>query len=162
GEDTIEIHYPHEEKEPLRLEGLDIGRPYALHVSPTHDHLLLANHRNELQVADRSDYRGIAGMDWSPDGRWAAYGFANSSYTHELRLWDRTTGEKHTITEPILHDYDPVFDPEGKYLYFLAQRDLNPVYDNLHFDLGFPRGMRPFLLTLQADQLSPFQQTPRP
>src|SRR5207245_1473329 len=43
-----------------------------------------------------------------------------------------------------------------------AQRDLNPVYDNLHFDLGFPRGMRPFLLTLRADLPSPFIPAPHP
>ena len=31
----------------------------------------------------------------------------------------------------------------------------------LHFDLNFPRGMQPFLITLQDDLLSPFVPQPR-
>jgi tricorn protease len=172
GEDRLEIHYPHEEKEPVRLDGLDLGRVYALRVSPKQDHVLLHNHRHELlfvdlvektlQVIERSPARWIMGMDWSPDGRWVAYGCSLTTYTSAIKLWDRTTGETHQVTQPILHDFDPAFDPEGKYLYFLGARELNPVYDNLQFDLSFPRGIRPYLLTLRADLPSPFIPTPRP
>jgi tricorn protease len=172
GDETLEIHDAAQGSEPVRLEGLDIGRPYTLRVSPTDDHVVLSNHRNELvfvdlvektaQVVDRSPYAHAKGFDWSPDGRWVAYGFPITQYQTALKLWDRTTGETRVITQPILHDTNPAFDPEGKYLYFLGQRDLNPVYDNLHFDLGFPRGVRPFLITLRADALSPFIPTPRP
>jgi tricorn protease len=54
----------------------------------------------------------------------------------------------------------PAFDPGGNYLYFLSYREFNPVYDNLHFDLSFPWGMRPYLLLLRADLPNPF--LPRP
>ena len=33
--------------------------------------------------------------------------------------------------------------------------------DNLGFDLGFPRGMKPYLVTLQKDAPSPFVRQPR-
>jgi tricorn protease len=36
------------------------------------------------------------------------------------------------------------------------------VYDNLHFDLNFPRGMKPYLITLQKDAPSPFVPVPKP
>lgn len=65
-----------------------------------------------------------------------------------------------TITRPVLHDVRPSFDPDGQYLYFLSYREFNPVYDALHFDLGFPWGMRPYVITLQADLPNPF--IPRP
>lgn len=166
GEETLEIHSVAEITDPIRLEGLDIGKPNGILVSPTQDQIVLHNHRNELilvdleqksaQTIDRSLFGGIQGYDWSPDGAWVAYGFRATQYTTELRLWNRATGEKHTITHPVLNDTDPAFDPEGKYLYFLGQRELNPVYDNLHFDLGFPKGVRPYLITLQKETLSPF------
>ena len=54
-----------------------------------------------------------------------------------------------------LQDVSPAFDPEGKYLYFLSRREFDPVYDNVHFDLGFPRGMRPYLVTLRKDVPAP-------
>src|SRR5207245_1825112 len=74
----------------------------------------------------------------------------------------RDTGESQAVTEPVLHDSEPSFDPDGKYLYFIGQRELNPVYDSLHFDLGFPKGSRPYLLTLRADTPSPFVPVPKP
>jgi tricorn protease len=142
-----------------------------LKVSPAGDQLIISNHRNELlhvdlktrtvQVCDRNPFSQIVGMDWSPDGRWVAYGFSITAYQTAIKLWDRTTGETHQITEPVLTDAYPAFDPEGKYLYFLSARELNPVYDQLHFDLGFPRGNRPYLVTLSADLRSPFVPVPR-
>ncbi len=67
-----------------------------------------------------------------------------------------------TLTEPEFRDSSPVFDPTGKYLYFLSWRTFDPVYDNLFFDLGFPLGARPYLVTLQADRPSPFLVRPEP
>ncbi|HZO86880.1 MAG TPA: S41 family peptidase [Chthonomonadaceae bacterium] len=174
GVDTLEIHYASGDatKPPVRLEGLDIGRPYSLVISPTHDHLILNNHRNEVlfvdlaektaQIIDRSPFHQTWGMDWSPDGHWVAYDFADTQYTRAIKLWDRATGQAYAVTEPVHSDSLPVFDPEGNYLYFLGRRDFNPVYDNLHFDLSFPRGVRPYLITLRADQSSPFLPTPEP
>jgi len=60
------------------------------------------------------------------------------------------------VADPVLSDVVPSFDPQGKYLYFLSFRQFDPVYDSLQFDLGFPYGMRPYLVTLQKDLTSPF------
>ncbi|MCW3052279.1 MAG: hypothetical protein JWN14_1449, partial [Chthonomonadales bacterium] len=172
GVETLEIHSTTEKTAPKRFEGLDIGRPVSLLVSPTADQILLANHRNQLllvdlvegtlQEVDRSDFSRIRGANWSPDGRWIAYGFSATQYTSAIKLWEKATGTAHTITVPVLGDSDPAFDPEGKYLYFLGARELNPVYDGLHFELGFPKGTRPYLITLKADTLSPFVPQPHP
>ncbi|MGL4651705.1 MAG: S41 family peptidase, partial [Caldilineaceae bacterium] len=61
-----------------------------------------------------------------------------------------------TISRPVLRDVAPTFDPDGNHLYFLSFREFNPVYDGLHFDLGFPWGMRPYVITLRADLPNPF------
>jgi len=172
GVETLEIHSTAEKTAPKRFEGLDIGRPVSLLVSPTADQILLTNHRNQLltvdlaegtlQEIDRSEFSRIQGANWSPDGRWIAYGFSATQYTSAIKLWDKASGSTHTITVPVLGDFNPAFDPEGKYLYFLGQRELNPVYDALHFELGFPKGTRPYLITLKADTLSPFVPQPHP
>ncbi len=65
------------------------------------------------------------------------------------------------MTEPVLQDLAPSFDPEGKFLYFLGARVFNPVYDNLQFDLSFPRGVKPYVILLQKDQRSPFIPVPK-
>ncbi len=172
GEETVEVHQADGSQPPQLLNGLDIGRPVLLVASPKTDQIALANHRNELivvdlqqsraQVLDRSPYHRIRGLAWAPDGRWIAYGFANSSQTSIIKLANLDTGETVEVTRPVLRDEEPAFDPEGKYLYFLSAREFDPVYDNLHFELSFPNGMRPYLVTLRQDLPSPFVPTPKP
>ena len=173
GEEQLEIHQAEGPKAPQCLKlALDIGSPTELRVSPLADQLALTNHRNELilvdlkakkaRLLDKSPYAPIAGFDWSPDGRWLAYSCAQSRHTAVIKLCDTESDRLHTVTKPVLQDISPVFDPEGKYLYFLSYREFDPVYDSLQFDLGFPRGARPYLVTLQKELRSPFVPVPEP
>jgi tricorn protease len=68
----------------------------------------------------------------------------------------------HRLTPPRFRDYMPSFDPDGKFIYFISYREFNPVYDSMHFDLNFPRGMRPYAIALAKDTPSPFIQQPMP
>ena len=68
----------------------------------------------------------------------------------------------HDVTSPLRVDQSPVWDPEGKYLFFISTRDFNPVYDALQFDLSFPQASRPFVVTLRSDVPSPFVPKPKP
>ncbi len=171
GEESFVLLHATANKEPERIEGLDIGRPVALAVNPKKDQIVFTNHRyellwldlttRELKVIDTGLAHPITGFDWSPDGAWLAYSVSISLQVDVLKLWKLETGEKFQITNPVLRDVAPAFDPNGKYLYFLSYRYFNPVYDNLHFDLNFPRGMKPYLITLQKDTTSPFVPKPR-
>jgi tricorn protease len=158
--------------QPRVLTDLDVGRVVGLEVAPTGDSVALANHRNELLVLnlesepptlrqlDRSPFGRIEGIAWSFDSRWLAYGFVVTPQTTAIKMAQLETGETTQVSNPTLRDRDPSFDPEGKYLYFIGQRDYDPVYDALQFDLGFPTGSRPFAVTLRKDLQNPF--IPRP
>jgi tricorn protease len=171
GEEALVILSGDGSEQEDRLEGLDIGRPIDLAVSPRHDRVAFGNHRNEIVVVDlqkrsmtvidRSLTLHDNSLSWSPDGRWLAFNHAETPETSYLMIADIESGEKHQVTEPLLHDLAPAFDPDGRYLYFLSYREFDPVYDNLHFDLGFPRGMRPYLITLRRDLPNPFLPKPK-
>lgn len=172
GAEAIEIHSSTLESAPERLDELDVGRAVTLEVSPTDDQVLLSNHRHELvivdlgqkqsRVIDRSDYGRIGGFCWSPDGQWIAYGLPVSHKVCVIKVTHLKDGKIYQVTSPNFWDFAPSFDPDGKYLYFLSYRDFNPVYDSHYFDLNFPRGIRPFLVTLMKDLPSPFIPTPKP
>jgi len=150
----------------------EVGRAIELIASPKTDQVAVINHRYELlvvdlksgraRILDRSRHDRIAGAAWSPDGAWIAYSLAESYHVSVLKLVEVRTGETHVVARPVLRDVAPSFDPDGRFLYFLAFREFDPVYDKMAFDLGFPRGMRPYLVTLRKDLRSPFEQPPKP
>ena len=177
GEDALEIHTRDGSAEVVRLDALDIGHVRELSVSPQTesdegDQVLLVNHRfellhidlktHELRTLDKGHYHSVRGAAWSPDGKWCAYSFAPTETTRSIKLCKIETGETWLVTEAEFNDFAPAWDPEGKYLYFLSYREFNPVYDALHFDLGFPTAMRPLLVTLQKTLSNPFVPEPRP
>ncbi|GLW06513.1 tricorn protease [Microtetraspora sp. NBRC 13810] len=158
---------------PVRLDALDTGRAIALEPSPKHDRFALANHRNELLVVDlTSDPRAtvvetsrfgrVEDPAWSPDGRWLAYACPENAHSTAIKLHDTENGQTFAATRPVLNDSSPSFDPEGRYLYFIGQRDFTPVHDSLQFDLGFPLGGRPYAIALRPDVGSPFIPEARP
>jgi tricorn protease len=157
--------------QPDYFTDLDIGRPVALAVNPHKDQLLFSNHRYELlcldledrtlTLIDRGKAQPIGGFAWSPGGEWAVYSVSISAQRTALKLWNGVSGEITQLTEPVLHDIAPAFDPRGRFIYFLSYRVFEPVYDKLQFDLSFPRAMKPYLITLQKDMLTPFIPQPR-
>jgi len=171
GRESLIVFNPDEASEPQSFADIEFGRATDLAVSPTDDAIAIANHRNELlmidlavgssRTIDRSDFGQIHGIAWSPDGRWLAYGYRSTEQKTAIKLCNLESGETYFATEPALHDIAPAFDPEGKYLYFLGYRIFNPVYDQLHFDLSFPRGVKPYAITLQRDLRSPFIAEPK-
>lgn len=178
GEERLRLFTPTAlDREDRLFRDFDFGRATAIYVNPTADAVALVNHRSELWLfnleteegilVDRSPAGPIHHVGWSPDGRWIAYDYSQSLNLTQLRLYrlaqpatdDGTAAvesEIVTLTAPVLHDGAPCFDPKGRFLYFLSSRVFNPAYDTLQFDLGFSKGMRPYLITLQADLPNPF------
>ncbi len=171
GRESLVVFNPEDASEPKLFADIEFGRAVSMVVSPVNDSVAITNHRNELLVADletgssrvldHSNANRITGVVWSPDGCWLAYEFPLSSNKTAIKLCHLESGETHQVTTPVLQDIHPAFDPEGKYLYFLGYRIFNPVYDNLHFDMGFPRGMKPYAIMLRRDQRSPFIPEPK-
>jgi tricorn protease len=167
GEERIEVHADGS----AQALPWDIGRVIALAAAPTGERIAIANHRNEvllgdlatgsLAVLDRSDAARTESLAWSPDGAWLAYPFWTSSRHCAIKLAHVASGQTTLVTTPEFRDYAPAFDPAGRYLYFLSVRTFDPVYDNVQFELSFPRAARPYLIALQADAPPPFEPPPR-
>ena len=98
----------------------------------------------------------IRDYSWSPDSRWIAYAKPAKNEFSSIFLYSLEEEEIHRVTEDFTDDGEPIFDPEGKYLYFFSNRDFNAVLGN--YDPGFTYNQmtRIYVVTLQADSLSPF------
>ncbi|MGC3959397.1 MAG: hypothetical protein QM813_16060 [Verrucomicrobiota bacterium] len=51
--------------------------------------------------------------------------------TSAITLYDFKNNTRHQVTSGFYNDEQPVFDPEGKYLYFRTGRSFNPIYSDL-------------------------------
>ena len=166
GDECLEIYQAETLELLSRSKTIHVGRIIEMKVSPTKDEVVLSNHRCELihvdlktfktKVLDRSPNSEIQGFDWSPDGIWVAYSCAVNRHQCIIKMVDVKKGSPVNVTKPVLKDMCPSFDPDGHYLYFLSCRQFNPYHDSLHFEYGFPNGMKPYLITLQKDLMNPF------
>src|SRR5947207_7746673 len=55
------------------------------------------------------------------------------------------------------NSFDAQFDPEGKYLYYLSDRDFNEVLGNIDFEFANPKTTRVYVVNLNKDEPSPFK-----
>lgn len=169
GEDRLEIHDSDPLKAPKLLKKMDLGRILCLKPSPTQEEVILVNHRcqlfhlnlktQKLHLVDTSSFGDIGGLEWSPDGKWIVYDFPLDVRLRAIKLCNIKTFKHQVITRPLLTDFRPSFDPDGKYIYFLSKRTYTPYADTLQFEMGFPKGVKPYLILLQDTLTSPFIPT---
>ena len=114
------------------------------------------NEKKQVAI-DQGKYGEILNYSWSPDSKWLAYDKnAENSYS-VVHLYSLATSKVTPVTTSMTNSFAPVFDPDGKYLYFLSDRDFNEVLGNVDFEFSNPKTTRIYVVTLRTDEASPFQ-----
>jgi tricorn protease len=106
--------------------------------------------------ADSSDYWEITDYSWSPDSRWLAYDKPEDHHFRSVFLYDTKTSKVIRVTDHYTNDTEPVWDPEGKYLYFLSDRTINPLLGKIAFGSILDKTSKPYLVILKKGEKSPF------
>jgi tricorn protease len=105
---------------------------------------------------DQGEYGPINGGDWSPDSRWVVYAKQVTVPNHGIYLYSLETKKTTAVTNAFYDDSNPVFDPEGKYVYFLSQRFFYPSAGQFEERYNYYSTTGLFAVTLKADEASPF------
>ncbi len=105
---------------------------------------------------DRAKFFEIQNYNWSPDSKWLAYDKNEESGYSVVYLYGLADRKFTTVTSPLNNSYGALFDPDKRYLYFLSDRDYNEVLGNIDFEFANPKTTRVYLVTLTADEPSPF------
>jgi tricorn protease len=134
--------------------------------SPDSSKLLFADKSARLWYVDvqarqpvliaQGKYGDVAGYSWSPDSKWVAFANAVENRNNVVYLYSLPEGKTTAVTTSFTESWTPVFDPGGKYLYFLSNRDYNEVLGVFDFEFSNPKATRVYLVTLRADLPSPF------
>jgi len=72
-------------------------------------------------------------------------------------LYSVTERKATAVTSAMTNSNAAQFDPEGKYLYYLSDRDFNEVLGNVDFEFANPKTTRVYVVTLNKDEPSPFK-----
>ncbi len=106
----------------------------------------------------KSDYWEITDFSWSPDSKWIAYSDAFSKNNFAvLYIYSLANGKSHQITDEFYNSGEPVFSPEGKYLFFTSNRDFKPTLGNFELSYTYNYMTEIFGITLQDTLQSPFK-----
>ncbi len=107
-------------------------------------------------LIDRSKYADIRGYSWSPDGKWVAYGNNGENGNAIVYLYSLDDHKITPVTTSFTDSFEPYFDPDGKYLYFLSNRARNEVLGVYDMEFSNPKATGVYVVTLRADLPSPF------
>ncbi len=94
-------------------------------------------------------------VGWSPDSRWISYEKDLNGRNTAIFLYDVAAAKVHQATSGYYADSNPVFDPDGKYLFFLTGRTFNPVYAGLDNTWIYANGARIAAVPLEEGTPSP-------
>lgn len=154
-----------------KLTSMGPGYRYTPSWSPDSQMLVFIDEAMRIHLFDRRtnslkrihqepEFRGHGSLAsfraaWSPDSRWIAWGSDLDRSRRAIAVYDTRTGERHQVTSGYYVDDTPVFDPEGKYLYFQSNRGLRPVYSDLDNSFVYPNTTRLVAAPLRRDVPSP-------
>jgi tricorn protease len=129
--------------------------------SPDAKHLAYADKDLRLRVVDvasgrvvdvdRGGVEDITEYTWSPDSRWLAYSKTNATRMQSIWAWSMASGKTTQLTSDQANEFSPAFDPQGRYLYFLSNRDYSGLtFSAYEFNYLYANATRIYAATLAA------------
>ncbi|MCB9332352.1 MAG: PD40 domain-containing protein [Lewinellaceae bacterium] len=152
------------------LTNYSSGFRYALFWSPDSKKLAFVNQDMRIQVYDR-DAKATVTVDqaldffegnlrsfsasWSTDSRWLTYSRGGENSNQAIYLYDTQNKQLHQATSGFYADYNPVFDRDGKYLYFITNRQFAPNYSEFDNSFIYDKSNLIAAIPLRSDVPSP-------
>jgi len=125
------------------------------------DRLFRLNYVNiqtkKVVEVDKSKAWEIGQYVWSPDSNWIAYIKPEVESVLRIFLYDCKGKKIYEVTDGWYSSYSPAFDSEGKYLFFVSDRDFVPYYSRTEWNHAYLSMAKIYMVTLSKDVKSPFE-----
>jgi tricorn protease len=153
GEYELYLMQPDKENSAKKLTSYGPGYRYDVVWSPDSKKLSFIDKAMRIQVYDLTTNETTAvdkalrwthgplqgfSSSWSPDSKWLAYHRDLENYHNAIFIYDHTTKKTKQVTDGFYNCNEPVFDPEGKYLYLFTSQTFNPVYSDVDNTFSYP------------------------
>jgi tricorn protease len=94
-------------------------------------------------------------VNWSSDSRWLTYAGDLENRQSAIIIYDTQEKQRHQVTAGFFDDDLPVFDPDGKYLYYRAKRWFDALYSSFDNTWIYANGEALVCVPLRKDVPSP-------
>ncbi|MDD5088137.1 MAG: PDZ domain-containing protein [bacterium] len=169
GEEALYLYPADGQGEPKKLASGASGWNFPPAVSPDGKWAVYGDCNRALQFVDMKSGATVAmdssgwemdDYEWSPDSRYVAYSAVHEvngfSATSEVRIYDVTEKKIHLVTDPLFSSHSPTWDPDGKWLYFISARHMNPYNSANDWSFIILEPDQIFGLALDPETLSPY------
>ncbi len=120
----------------------------------------------KVTPVDKSEIDDIREYAWSPDSQWLTYVKLDPNDYGSIWVHSLDSGKGARVTDRLTDDFSPGFGPDGKYLYFLSKRHLNPTFGDFAFEYVLEDASGLYAVSLAKDTPRPFpplsdEETPK-
>ena len=161
GEDELYLIAQDGSGEPEQLTTGGQAMRYTPEWSPTGKHLAFGDKDGKLYVIDIDTQAVIEVADeargplrdyvWSPRGGYLAFSMSDPSGFRSIYVWSLADRELHRITGEFFHEWNPAWDPDGDYLYYLSDRQFAPQLGSFEWNYLVDRETGIYVLALRRD-----------
>ena len=105
----------------------------------------------KMTLVDSSTRNDMTDYSWSPDSSIIAYVKNNAANVSNIWAWSLENEESVQLTSSDTQDANPVFDPKGRYLYFISNRDFNLTFSDRDDDTVYTDSARVYAGLFNSD-----------
>jgi len=170
GEYELYVRPAEEPAEDKKLTSLDAGYRYRPFWSPDGKKIAFIDQAGTIRLCD-ADGKNIKTVDiceglthpgreafevgWSADSGWLAYSKIMPNTHQAIYIYNIEGGKTRQVTAGFYSESGPVFDPDGKYLYFYSDRSMTPLGSSMDETWIYPNSTRIVAVPLRRDVPSP-------
>lgn len=125
---------------------------YLLYFDRTMQLKLTNAETGQTTVVTHADRDEIRSYSFSPDSKWITYDKEGANGLGAVWVYNIEKAQNYQLTDDRFNDSSPVFSTDGKYIYFVSDRDYNLAFSSFEFDYLYNRSSRIYAVALKADQ----------
>lgn len=167
GEDEVYILNSDGSAAAMQLTKNGDNYKYGLKWSPDSKKILYSDRKQNLFYVDIASKNStliqtskifeITQYDWSPDSRYVCYTNPERKNNSSIMVYSLEDKKNNPVTEFWFQSYSPVFSSDGKYLFFVSERNFNPRYNNVEWNNAYFDMAKIYAIALRKDVSNPFE-----
>ena len=124
---------------------------YLLYFDRTLQLKLLDVQSGKTTIVTHADRDEIHSYSFSSDSKWITYDKEGANGLGAVWVYNIDKAENKQLTDDRFNDGSPVFSVDGKYIYFISDRDFNLDFSSFEFDYLYNKSSRIYAVALCSD-----------